>query len=80
MEKTYTSEILATLLTSSQCKYPVAEATAPVKLSTFLMQLEEKLLQLFDHIKGIDRSRINEKASELTLRPRYLWDDPEQDD
>jgi hypothetical protein len=44
------------------------------------MQLEEKLLQLFGHVRGIDRTRFYERALELTLtiRPRYLWNDPEQ--
>jgi hypothetical protein len=50
-----------------------------VKLSNFLIQLEEKLLLLFNHVKGIDRTRIHGRVLKLTLRPRYLWDDPEQD-
>jgi hypothetical protein len=79
MEAPYTSEILATLLASSQCKGPIAESTLVVKLSNFLIQLEEKLLQLFDHVEGIGRTIIRGRSLELTLRPRHLWDYPEQD-
>jgi hypothetical protein len=79
VEEAYTFEILATLLTFSQCKDRIAGSTSAVKLSNFLIQLKEKLLQLFVPVKGIDRTRIHGRALELTLRPKYLWDDPEQD-
>lgn len=58
LEEADTTKILATLLTFSQCKDGIAESTAAVKLSNFLIQVEEKLLQLFGHVKGIDRTRI----------------------
>jgi hypothetical protein len=67
MEEPYTSEILATLLTSSQCKGPIAESTLVAKLSNFLIQLEEKLLQSFDHVEGIGRTIIRGRSLELTF-------------
>jgi hypothetical protein len=48
-----------------------------VRLSDVLIQLEEKLLQIFGRVKGIDRTKIHERALELTLRPIYPCDDPE---
>jgi hypothetical protein len=47
MEKTYTPEMLATLLTSMQCKDAIAESTSAVKLSNFLIQLEENYYNCF---------------------------------
>jgi hypothetical protein len=41
MEEAYTSEILATLLTSSQCKDPITESTSALKLNDFLIQFKE---------------------------------------
>jgi hypothetical protein len=70
MEEACISEILATLLASSQCKDPRAESTSTVKLSNFLIQFEGERLQLFGHVKGLDRTRIRGRALELLLRPK----------